>query len=125
MASIRAEAVAEVLWELKQLEKLSTYSQVAERAGFKPGVNGKTIMTCLETVKKEWPHLQWWRAVQDEGRLTAESEQAEILAGKGYELQPLSGRKAVVEIVNFETHTYFWTHQTDAAAVEATAAVEE
>lgn len=121
MPSIRAEAVAEVLWELKQLEKLSTYTQVAERAGFKPGVNGKTIINCIETVKKEWPHLQWWRVVQDEGRLTAESEHAGILTERGYELQPSTGRKTLVEIVNFETHVYAWTHLPEVAVVQAAA----
>lgn len=119
MPSIRAEAVAEVLWELKQLEKLSTYSQVAERAGFKPGVNGKTIIGCLETVKKEWPHLQWWRVVQDEGRLTADSEHAEILSEKGYELQPSTGRKTLVEIVDFETHVFAWTLPAEPEVAEA------
>jgi alkylated DNA nucleotide flippase Atl1 len=109
MPSIRAEAVAEVLWELKQLEKLSTYTQVAERAGFKPGANGKTILACLETVRKEWPHLQWWRAVQEDGRLTADSEHATVLTTNGYELTPVTGRKAVVEIAAFETHVYSWT----------------
>lgn len=109
MPSIRAEAVAEVLWELKQLEKLATYSQVAERAGFKPGANGKTIITCLETVRREWPHLQWWRAVQEDGCLTADSEHAGYLKSQGYELNPVDGRKAVVEIVGFETHVYQWT----------------
>jgi alkylated DNA nucleotide flippase Atl1 len=120
MPSIRAEAVAEVLWELKQLEKLSTYTEVAERAGFKPGVNGKTILTCLETVRKEWPHLQWWRAVQEDGRLKAESEHAGVLQANGYELSPVTGRAAVVEIVAFETHVYSWTLTADdPATVEA------
>jgi hypothetical protein len=41
MPTIRAEAVAEVLWELKKMEKLATFSAVAERAGFKgPTCNG-------------------------------------------------------------------------------------
>ncbi len=109
MPSIRAEAVAEVLWELKQLEKLSTYSEVAERAGFKPGVNGKTIITCLESVRKEWPHLQWWRVVQEDGRLTANTEHASALSTNGFELNPVNGRKTMVEIVSFETHVFSWT----------------
>lgn len=109
MPSIRAEAVAEVLWELKQLEKLSTYTEVAERAGFKPGINGKTILGCLETVKKEWPHLQWWRVVQEDGQVTAESEQATTLSSNGYTLNPVTGRKTQVEIADFETHVFAWT----------------
>lgn len=120
MPSIRAEAVAEVLWELKQLEKLSTYAQVAERAGFKPGINGKTIITCLEAVRKEWPHLQWWRAVQEDGRLVANSEHATALATNGFELNPVTGRKTIVEIIDFETHVYSWT-QPPLEAAAATA----
>lgn len=122
MPSIRAEAVAEVLWELKQLEKLSTYAEVAERAGFKPGANSKTIITCLETVKKEWPHLQWWRAVQEDGRLEAESDHAGALASNGYTVTPVTGRKAVVEIVDFQTHIFSFT-QALAAKAETSASV--
>ena len=36
MASVRAEGVAEALFELKRLDKLATFTQVATRAGFKP-----------------------------------------------------------------------------------------
>lgn len=116
MPSIRAEAVAEVLWELKQLEKLAVYADVAERAGFKPGANDKTIIACLENVRKEWPHLQWWRVVQPEGRLTADTDHATQLASNGFELQPITGRKSQLQIVGFETHVYSWTQQ-EAVAV--------
>jgi hypothetical protein len=119
MASIRAEAVAEILWELKQREKLSTLSEVAGR--FKPGVNGKTILNCLETVKKEWPHLQWWRAVRDDGTITEGSDLAGALTSNGYELSPVNGKDAVVEIVGFEAHVYSWTAQIPADAEAAPA----
>ena len=109
MPSIRAEAVAEILWELKQLEKLASYTEVAGRAGFKPGVNGKTIITCIESVRKEWPHLQWWRVVQEDGHVTADTEHAVALTSNGYELNPVAGRKTLVEIVGFEAHNYSWT----------------
>ncbi len=118
MASIRAEAVAEVLWELKRLEKLATYSIVAERAGFKPGTEGKNITTCLEAIKRDWPHLQWWRAVQDDGRLNADSDQAQQLKANGYQLAAASGRKTIVEIVALETHIFSWIEPvTEATAV--------
>ncbi len=108
MASIRAEAVAEVLWELKRLEKLATFTEVAERAGFKPGVGGKNLTTCLEAIKRDWPHLQWWRAVQDDGRLSADSEQVTHLKTAGYELAVATGRKTIVEIVDCTTHLISW-----------------
>ncbi len=108
MASIRAEAVAEVLWELKRLEKLATFTEVAERAGFKPGVNGKNLATCLDTIRRDWPHLQWWRAVSDDGRLAADCEQATFLKSAGYELSAAAGRKTILEIVGCDTHLISW-----------------
>lgn len=108
MPSIRAEAVAEVLWELKRLEKLATFTEVAERAGFKPGVGGKNLATCLEAIKRDWPHLQWWRAVQDDCRLPADCEQVSHLKSAGYEVAIATGRKTVVEIVDSNTHLLSW-----------------
>ena len=77
IASTRAQAVATILWELKRAEKLSTLSAIADRAGFSPGPSGRTISTCLKTVRRDWPHLEWWRAVADNGQL--EQEQASFL----------------------------------------------
>lgn len=76
MASNRAADVAEVLWELKRAGKVATLSAVAERAGFNPGSGGKAIRKCLETVEREWPHLEWWRAVEDDGSVEPGSVQA-------------------------------------------------
>lgn len=108
MASIRAEAVAEVLWELKRLEKLATFTEVAERAGFKAGIGGKNLTTCLEAIKRDWPHLQWWRAVQDDLCLPADCEQVTHLKSAGYTLEVSSGRKTLVEIVDSTTHLISW-----------------
>src|SRR6476469_6982075 len=69
MSSSRAQAVADVLYELKQAEKLGTLTGVARRAGFNPGVNGKTALNVLENVRREWPHLQCWPVVRDDGTL--------------------------------------------------------
>ena len=74
MASMRAELVAEVLWELKKINKLATYTEISQRAGFKPGANGKTILTSLDVVKRDWPHLQWWRALPDDCCLAKDSD---------------------------------------------------
>lgn len=115
MPTIRSEAVAEVLWELKRLEKLATFSVVAERAGFKAGPGGKNIETCLEAVKREWPHLQWWRAVNDDNRLPAECNQAALLTQNGYPLENVAGRKTIMQIVALETHLYAWTLEPEPA----------
>ena len=82
MSSSRAQAVADVLYELKQAEKLGTLTGVARRAGFNPGVNGKTALNVLENVRREWPHLQWWRVVRDDGTLCF-AEQADALTKQG------------------------------------------
>lgn len=67
MASSRASLVAEVLWELKRADKVATYDAIAKRAGFSAGTGGRTIKTCLKTVRRDWPHLHWWRAIDEEG----------------------------------------------------------
>jgi alkylated DNA nucleotide flippase Atl1 len=85
MSSTRAQAVADVLYELKQAEKLGTLTGVARRAGFNPGVNGKTAINVLENVRREWPHLQWWRVVRDDGTLWS-TEQAEVLVKHGVKI---------------------------------------
>lgn len=115
MPTMRSEAVAEALWELKRLEKLATFSAVAERAGFKPGPGGKNIETCLQAVKKEWPHLQWWRAINDDGRFPAECDQAAQLAQNGYTLENAAGRKTILQIVDLETHLYSWSYEAEPA----------
>jgi alkylated DNA nucleotide flippase Atl1 len=82
IASTRAQAVAEILWELKRAEKLATLTAIADRAGFPAGPQGRTITACLKNVRRDWPHLQWWRAVADNGQL--ESDQADFLKANGY-----------------------------------------
>lgn len=83
MASNRAADVAEVLWELKRAGKVATLTAVAARAGFSPGAGGKAIRKCLETVEREWPHLEWWRAVEDDGSVEPGSVQAARLEAIG------------------------------------------
>lgn len=96
MSSARAQAVAEVLWELRQAEKLATMSRVARRAGFSPGVNGKTILNVLQGVRREWPHLQWWRVVGDDGTLVNE-EHASCLKKSGIAVtEDKKGRSSVL-----------------------------
>lgn len=87
MASTRAEEVAELLWELKRAAKVAKYSVVAKKAGFSAGVNGKAMDTCLKTVRRDWPHLQWWRAVSDTGLVVKDSEQATKLVEAGITLK--------------------------------------
>lgn len=95
IASTRAQAVAEIVWELKRAEKLATLTAVAERAGFSPGSGGRTVSTCLKTVRRDWPHLQWWRAVADDGVL--DEEQQLLLNEAGFQTEPADGDTVVVK----------------------------
>lgn len=86
VASTRAQAIAHILWELKKAEKLATLSSIAARVGFSPGSNGRTVNTSLKTVRRDWPQLQWWRAVADDG--IVEEEQKSFLAEGGFDSEP-------------------------------------
>ena len=120
MASVRAENVAEVVWELKRVDKFGTYTEVATRAGFKPGVGGRTLQTVLVNVQRDWPHLQWWRTVPDDGLIIEDSPLAKKLAETGVALEP-GGKKGFVKIADFESKLFTWDHQAAAAAAAASA----
>lgn len=108
VASVRAEGVAEALWELKRLDKLATFTEIATRAGFKPGAGGRTLMTCLTAVQRDWPHLHWWRAIPDDGMLVKESDHAKQLASGGFELSDSSAKKDMVTIVTLQESLFSW-----------------
>jgi len=117
---MRAELVAEVLWELKKVNKLATYTEISSRAGFKPGVNGKTILTSLDVVKRDWPHLQWWRALPDDCCLVRESDHCGQLTANGYTLEDAKGKKSGVTIADITTVLYTWEDEPVVAAAAAT-----
>jgi len=98
--STRAQAVAEILWQLKKADKLATLTSIADRAGFSPGVAGRTVSNCLKTVRREWPHLQWWRAVADNGRL--DDEQKSCLAKAGFGTETTDDGSVVIESLSVQ-----------------------
>lgn len=87
MASSRAAEVAEILWELKRADKVATYSVIARRAGFSAGTNGRSVQTALKTVRRDWGHLQWWRAIHDACVVENGSEHQEKLIESGFEFE--------------------------------------
>lgn len=95
VTSTRAQAIAEILWELKKAEKLATLTSIANRAGFSPGADGRTVSTTLKIVRRDWPHLQWWRAVADNGRI--DEEQQSYLKQAGFESEMVEGEKVAVK----------------------------
>ncbi|MDA0836039.1 MAG: hypothetical protein O2955_09630 [Planctomycetota bacterium] len=110
MTSARATEVAEILWELKRAGKVATYTTIARRAGFNPGSKCQTIENCLNAVRRDWPHLQWWRAVGDDMAVAEDSEQGKFLLQAGYELDD-SARKGRVSIKAAEDHIMVWAEQ--------------
>ena len=114
MASNRAADVAEVLWELKRAGKLATFSAVAERAGFNPGAEGKAVRKCLETIRREWSHLEWWRVIEDNGTVEADSEHMQALRIFGVECG--DPRKGIAALKFDEELIMVWKAPEEASA---------
>jgi alkylated DNA nucleotide flippase Atl1 len=112
ISSNRAQAIAEILWELKKAEKLATLTSIAARAGFAPGSNGRAVSTCLKTVRRDWPHLQWWRAIADNGQL--EEEQRSHVAKAGFETETVEGGSVVIK--SFASQLMNWEEQESASS---------
>ena len=108
MVSTRAQEVAEVLWELKRADKVASFSDIAGRAGFSAGTKGRTMLTCLKTVRRDWPHLHWWRAISDDGLVEGDSEHAAMLAESGIELAPAEGKKDHMAVAQLEELRMTW-----------------
>ena len=123
MASSRADEVAEILWELKRADKVSTYTLIARRAGFSAGSNGRAMDSCLRVVRRDWPHLHWWRAIKDGGFLENGSEQEAKLREAGYPVEPADDGKRCV-LIKQEVHLMTWDVAPVAAAAEVPATVE-
>ena len=113
MVSSRAQEVAEVLWELKRADKVATFSAIAGRAGFSAGSKGRTMVTCLKTVRRDWPHLQWWRAIMDDGLVEGDSEHASKLIESGFELEPADGKEDQVALCGIDEHLMSWDETDD------------
>ena len=119
MTSSRAEGVAEVLWELKRAGKVATYSVIAKRAGFSAGTNGRSMQTALRTVRRDWPHLQWWRAIQDNGQLERGSEHVDKLKESGYDVENASGKNDDLTISYIDEHLMLWEEGLTVSDIES------
>jgi hypothetical protein len=110
VTSTRAQAIAEILWELKKAEKLATLTSIAARAGFASGSGGRSVNTCLKTVRRDWPHLQWWRAVADDGQV--EDEQGSFLTKAGFATETIDNGSVVIK--SLSTQLMSWEETQDA-----------
>jgi len=115
MSSTRAEAVAEVLWELKRADKLATFSEIATRAGFSAGANGRSMQTCLKHIRKDWSHLEWWRAINDDLLISKDSEQHAELSESDFELADSESEKECSTLQNPEEALQQWSLQESSA----------
>ncbi len=111
MTSSRASEVAELLWELKRAQKIAKYSTLAKQAGFSAGLNGRTMATTIRTIRRDWPYLEWWRAIGDDGLLEKHSEQEEKLRQSGYELEEAKGKRGALTIKSLEYHLMNWSEE--------------
>ena len=113
MSSTRASDVAEILWELKRADKVATFSLIAERAGFSAGSNGRTMKTCMKNVRRDWPHLQWWRAINDNGVI--EKQQEELLIESGFDVQTSTDQedKLRIELESLSDQMMDWSKEAD------------
>jgi len=122
MASVRAAEVAELLWEIKRADKVGTFTGVARKAGFSPGVSGRTIQTVLKTVRRDWPPLQWWRVFPDDGLIEKDTEQSQLAVEHGFEFVD-SGDQIILD--SFEEHVFVWPTEEEEAAAAAEEAAKK
>tara|TARA_B100000029_G_scaffold455918_1_gene483530 strand:+ start:605 stop:964 length:360 start_codon:yes stop_codon:yes gene_type:complete len=119
MTTTRAQEVAEVLWELKRASKIGTYTTIARRAGFSAGSKGKAMLTCLKTVRRDWPHLQWWRAVPDNGKIEKGSEHQDLLVEGGYDVADDEKDDAISVVADLEEKVMVWEEEEAEETAEA------
>jgi alkylated DNA nucleotide flippase Atl1 len=115
MASTRATEVAEALWELKRADKVATFSAIAQRAGFSAGANGRAMATCIKTIRRDWPHLQWWRAISDDGSVEKGSVQEEKLLELGLAIDESKSNKKQVKVHVDEARLMDWAGASEAS----------
>lgn len=116
MSTSRAGTVAEILYDLKKQDRYATLSAIARRAGFSPGVQLRTILSCMKLIEQDWPHLESWRAIHDDGVVTKNSRQAEALQARGVELRD-SGEHW--NVILEETLLLVWETSLDGKAIPA------
>ena len=75
------------------------------------------MLTCLATVQRDWPHLQWWRAIPDDGFIIHDSPHATQLRSVGFDLEVANGRKGFVTISDLETRKFTWEVEPAATVV--------
>jgi alkylated DNA nucleotide flippase Atl1 len=120
-SSARAQAIANILYELKRCDKLATHTAIANRAGFSAGVKGRSVVTSLKTVKRDWPHLQWWRAIADNGQLEKGSDQERLLVASGFEIETLADDVVVIQSLDLQLMNWHDGEEAETAVAQEAA----
>ncbi len=77
--------------------------------------------SCLKVVRRDWPHLHWWRAVKDGGLLDVGGEQVAKLKEAGFEVEKNGDKYTVISL---QSHLMVWEEETVPPAPPAEPAAE-
>lgn len=66
------------------------------------------MISCLKKIRREWPHLEWWRALEDCLKLQKGSEQAKALEQNGYPMEASGSDDKHVKPAELEVHLVVW-----------------
>lgn len=77
------------------------------------------MMTCMKSVRRDWPHLEWWRAVPDDGKVEKNSEHANMLIEAGFDISDDEADEEKSVVADFEEQVMSWDEEEKDEAAEA------
>jgi uncharacterized UBP type Zn finger protein len=77
------------------------------------------MMTCMRSVRRDWPHLEWWRAVPDDGKVEKNSEHANMLIEAGFDISDDEADEEKSVVADFEEQVMSWDEEESDEAAEA------
>jgi uncharacterized UBP type Zn finger protein len=77
------------------------------------------MMTCMKSVRRDWPHLEWWRAVPDDGKVEKNSEHANMLIEAGFDISDDEADEEKSVVADFEEQVMSWDEEETDEAAEA------
>ena len=66
-----------------------------------------------------WPHLEWWRAVPDDGKVERSSDHASLLIEGGYDITDDEADEEKSVVTDFEEQIMNWDEEEGAEAESA------
>ena len=77
------------------------------------------MMTCMKSVRRDWPHLEWWRAVPDDGKVEKNSEHANMLIEAGFDISDDEADEEKSVVADFEEQVMSWDEEETDETAEA------